>query len=578
MTKIPFEIHLTISDLSTDRLPDFERLCRDMGGKAVLIELPVGVHTQQPMLSLVQAAETLDEILAVIDELKGCFARAGFNTIRHKVEIPADKLSLFQSQNPSANYQGYFEWHGKVRFLAFDDYILQDVCRIANQHNAHISQNALKGENNHRFITLRSQDYQEFCQAIDDITTNTNEHCKYEYDDNTGIENYLDFFKKTIRSKISLSEKLKSIFTLKYQKPSYHKIKVITLDKSQAEYCVYDDKLELDNMWLHHDVSANSALSMYQAYYQGLADWQLREIHGYEAFLRRASLIADPNFMIKGSYVTRQYFDDVRDRIPDDLDFVCLTPIDNEQMGNQVLGDWVQKITTTPYDDGVHFVVFNENRFWRRMEYFMNEDFPTVSTEVICYIDGHEVQLYIEVSMNLDIDATEEIKYKTPCCEFVYPASVTLPYQIAWKIHQSIVRPRLKDLVDLTFLVKNMDKGSLDEILQILCKECQRDGIKTNHIIEFFDYDVVKLFDLENYIKPTAFDADDPVMLDIDYSTNKTTPEEFWRIEYKYLKHSFPKLPKDFRTFWGQFYDNMQKAGLNTKNVQAKITKLMNKA
>lgn len=82
MTKIPFEIHLTISDLSTDRLPDFERLCRDMGGKAVLIELPVGVHTQQPMLSLVQAAETLDEILAVIDELKGCFARAGFNTIR----------------------------------------------------------------------------------------------------------------------------------------------------------------------------------------------------------------------------------------------------------------------------------------------------------------------------------------------------------------------------------------------------------------------------------------------------------------------------------------------------------------
>ena len=95
--------------------------------------------------------------------------------------------------------------------------------------------------------------------------------------------------------------------------------------------------------------------------------------------------------------------------------------------------------------------------------------------------------------------------------------------------------------------------------------------------IKFFDYDVVKLFDLENYIKPTAFDADDPVMLDIDYSTNKTTPDEFWRIEYKYLKHSFPKLPNDFKTFWGQFYDNMQKAGLNTKNVQAKITKLMNK-
>lgn len=209
MTKIPFEIHLTISDLSTDRLPDFERLCRDMGGKAVLIELPVGVHTQQPMLSLVQVAATLDEILAVIDELKACFAGVGFDTIRHKVEIPADKLSLFQSQNPSANYQGYFEWHGKVRFLAFDDHILQDVCRIANQHNAHISQNALKGENNHRFITLRSQDYHKFCQAIDDITTKINQY-----------------------------------------KAHHKETNVIGLDKSQAEYCVYDDKLSLDDLWI----------------------------------------------------------------------------------------------------------------------------------------------------------------------------------------------------------------------------------------------------------------------------------------------------------------------------------------
>ena len=86
---IPFEIHLTVDELTTDKLPDFEKLCQKLGGKAVLIELPVGAHTQQPMLSVIKSADKLDEILSYIDLLKDEFKNSRFKTIRHKIEIPA---------------------------------------------------------------------------------------------------------------------------------------------------------------------------------------------------------------------------------------------------------------------------------------------------------------------------------------------------------------------------------------------------------------------------------------------------------------------------------------------------------
>ena len=48
-----YEFHLTTRPLTPSETLRFTCLCRDLGGKAVLIALPEGVHTQQPMLSFV---------------------------------------------------------------------------------------------------------------------------------------------------------------------------------------------------------------------------------------------------------------------------------------------------------------------------------------------------------------------------------------------------------------------------------------------------------------------------------------------------------------------------------------------
>ncbi len=541
---IPFEIHLTVDELTTDKLPDFEKLCQKMGGKAVLIELPVGAHTQQPMLSVIKSADRLDEILSYIDLLKDEFKNSGFKTIRHKIEIPASYHQIFKSQNPHHAYQGYFEWHGKVKFITFNNYYLQCLWGIAYLHHAHISKNALKGETSHRFITVRHQDYDTFCQTVQSIESSIYKHTGDEYD---------QINKKWIKTK------------------------VIHLEKSQAEYCVYDDKLSLDNAWSHYDLPKQSIISAYRAYYPKLNDFELLQMCGYESFIRRASMVGDKNFMLKGSYVTRQYFSDVKERIPADLDFVCLAKIDDKAQGEQILGDWVQKITKTYCDDGVYFVAFNENRFWRRIEYAMHDDFPTVMTDVVCYIDGKQVELFIEVSLNLDIYDSQMMNYKTVIDEFIYPACAPLPYQIAWKIHQCLVRPRVKDIADLTFLARMLYDHQSQNVLEILCQECQRDNIGVDKIIKFFEYQANDLFFGNDELKSPSL-----LQKMTTYFKQKDMPDQYqkeqlwWQTQRAKLLPSFPTLPESFEKFYQNFCHSMKNAGFDKQSVSEKIKQLMN--
>ncbi len=48
-----YELHLTATPQPYSALPRFQTTCADLGGKAVLIELPEGEHPQQPMFSAV---------------------------------------------------------------------------------------------------------------------------------------------------------------------------------------------------------------------------------------------------------------------------------------------------------------------------------------------------------------------------------------------------------------------------------------------------------------------------------------------------------------------------------------------
>lgn len=73
-----FEIHLTTNHLVDDQIPLFEKFCQNLGKKAVVIELPIGEHTQQPMMTFSKHAHHIKEILAYVDKLRPQFFCSSF--------------------------------------------------------------------------------------------------------------------------------------------------------------------------------------------------------------------------------------------------------------------------------------------------------------------------------------------------------------------------------------------------------------------------------------------------------------------------------------------------------------------
>ena len=138
-----YEFHLTTRPLSAAESEAFADCCRQLGGKAVLIALPHGAHTQQPMLSV-----------------------RGFPIVRQKAEIPADCAAAFYRAHPQ-HPAGYFEWHGKIRC---DNEQIPTYQALYARHDARLSANTLRGQSGKRFLTLREHGdcngYQAFQQKI----------------------------------------------------------------------------------------------------------------------------------------------------------------------------------------------------------------------------------------------------------------------------------------------------------------------------------------------------------------------------------------------------------------------------
>lgn len=223
------------------------------------------------------------------------------------------------------------------------------------------------------------------------------------------------------------------------------------------------------------------------------------QLIAYEAFIRRAAEVAMP-FMLKGSYVTRQYFSNPQDRIPRDLDWLYLHPIDNVEDSRAIFDDWATKVTEHFIDDGVTFISFKENPFWRRIDYAMADDFPTVNTDLVCFVDGQEFNYFsLDISYNLDLECPPiSLNYKPFRGKaFTIPHTVPIALQVSWKIHQSLVRPRHKDLFDLIFLVQHpsFDGNALKVMLQALVNECHFDEIDEKELHWFLGYEFEKLFD-----------------------------------------------------------------------------------
>lgn len=226
-------------------------------------------------------------------------------------------------------------------------------------------------------------------------------------------------------------------------------------------------------------------------------DYKTKLLIAIEGFLRNASYVDAP-FMVKGSIITRQFFPKPRIRHVQDLDWVYLEKIDEIGSAGSIFSDWVIEVTENNRNDRVWFRSFKDNNFWRMIDYAMDDDFPTTNTDLYCIINDKEVvdPLGLDISFNLDIDfPPEEIIYK-PLLGNPFKLEKVCPYclQVSWKLHQLLVRPRLKDIFDLIYLLRHERFGSseLEKILYALKKECKRDGIMIGNLLIYIDGRAIK--------------------------------------------------------------------------------------
>ncbi len=199
-----------------------------------------------------------------------------------------------------------------------------------------------------------------------------------------------------------------------------------------------------------------------------------------EGFLRRAALVGGP-FALKGSYVTRQYIRDGWRRIPGDLDWVGTGELNEAE-----LNQWITAVTETELDDGIRFRSFKENAFWRMIDYAMDDDFPTVNTDILAWVGKSEYEISsMDVSFGLKLmPAPQRLDYRPQFgYPFTLPMACLLELQLAWKLHQCLVRPRFKDIFDLTMLLR---ENAVDSkvVWQALQDECRHDGTH----VERFDW------------------------------------------------------------------------------------------
>ncbi len=314
---------------------------------------------------------------------------------------------------------------------------LQELKHLASINQAHLSNNSLKGEHNTRFLTVRTYGTKKA-------------------------------FKNTVKR---LKQNLKS-----------YKYNFI---KEEYEYCAYDSNKSLDKGWCDTPE---------------ITDMQYLHLLAYEGFLRRASL-HNNDFILKGSLLTRQYFLNKESREVGDLDFIYKYPINDKQEAASIFTDWVTKITETQLDDGIQFVSFKENEFWRDLDYAMADDFPTTNTDLCCTVLGQKLDVIsLDLTWNLPLgEAPTEIFYKPVNGDgFILENTIPLSLQISWKLHQCIVRPRTKDLLDIILLIEHnpLHEEVVKKIAKHYKKECRKDGIHFKRLFHYLNGEVSNLYGL----------------------------------------------------------------------------------
>jgi len=214
-------------------------------------------------------------------------------------------------------------------------------------------------------------------------------------------------------------------------------------------------------------------------------DDYLQYLVACEALLRRTSIVHLP-FALKGSLLTRQYMPNEisMTRHIKDLDFFYMKKIEEMHEAGKIFTDWMTKSTSLYIYDSIIFEEFKNRSAWDSINYAMDEDFPTVNT-VIDYMipsiwgENEYYAVDLDVSFNIPNDFEFAPLVYKPILgdEFFVPYTVPLYAQIAWKLHQTIIRPRYKDLYDLKFLISHSSykREHAEKTLKVLADECRFD-------------------------------------------------------------------------------------------------------
>lgn len=266
----------------------------------------------------------------------------------------------------------------------------------------------------------------------------------------------------------------------------------------------------------------------------------LKKHRAYESFLRRFALsYYAHDLMLKGSFLTHQIFPE---RIPADLDFVCLKRFDTKEKMAGFISNCLKEIIQIDIQDGIEFKLLEYDYTTWTHDYMVSDDFPTMSEGLHAIVDGEEIFIGFDFSFNLQLfDEPIEIEYQPYTGEsFLIAKTTSVETQIAWKLHQTMVNPRHKDILDLTYLLKHTSYIANEDArrvtYQTLENECARDGLDIA--------DALNPHDVKNILK-----------------RSRKILEKDWQTVELPIDSSLVK-PQSFHDFWNCFIQALLASGL----------------
>ncbi|MCC8155107.1 MAG: hypothetical protein LIP01_13490 [Tannerellaceae bacterium] len=102
-----YQYHITVNPIRGNAIQAFDSLCREWGGKAILILLPSGDYAEQPMLSLtVERSFDLQGAITEANLYARRIDKQGYQTRRVKIEVPAMDYGHVEVQNSAHTLSG----------------------------------------------------------------------------------------------------------------------------------------------------------------------------------------------------------------------------------------------------------------------------------------------------------------------------------------------------------------------------------------------------------------------------------------------------------------------------------------